>query len=513
MLEDGATGVPLGVLLADPGLGLTRIAGPASDPRVTAVGTTELEDPTPYLSPGELLLTAGIALPPDPEALDRYVARLAGVGIAALGFGVEPVHVRIPDLLVAACDRLAIPLVRLPPRIPFVAVEHAFTLAVARQRERDLAREARHHAALVEATGDADPLRAVVRQLARCTGAAVLLLDLQGRELASGGRRLPAAARRLVADRAARATTGAGEDALDADRPPLSVHVVPTTGPPDARPVLVLAAGATPLAAHHRTISTASWLLALLTSRRHALAAGAEGTSALVRLLLGDRAAAIDPLLRATVKAPGAHWVVVRGRATTRTGRAARLHPASADLATLRTALGTPYLDVAGPRLTALIPCADTAPPQPPTEPATLRWVLGYSRPVRVEDLATGRARADQALRTALANDRLVWVDDSAAGSLHGLVPTVDGEAFARALFAPLGDLSVDSTRALLTTLRTWLSCHGSRDRTASVLEIHRNTVRHRLTQVATILDVDLQDPDVRMTLWFALRSLVRTDP
>jgi DNA-binding PucR family transcriptional regulator len=58
----------------------------------------------------------------------------------------------------------------------------------------------------------------------------------------------------------------------------------------------------------------------------------------------------------------------------------------------------------------------------------------------------------------------------------------------------------------LLTTLHTWLSCHGSQDRTASTLEIHRNTVRHRLAQVAAILNVDLEDPDVRMTLWFRLR-------
>ena len=52
MLDDGATTVPLHVLLADPALGLNRIAGPATDPQVSAIGTTELEDPSPYLSPG-----------------------------------------------------------------------------------------------------------------------------------------------------------------------------------------------------------------------------------------------------------------------------------------------------------------------------------------------------------------------------------------------------------------------------------------------------------------------------
>mgnify|MGYP003346771681 CR=1 FL=1 len=58
---------------------------------------------------------------------------------------------------------------------------------------------------------------------------------------------------------------------------------------------------------------------------------------------------------------------------------------------------------------------------------------------------------------------------------------------------------------ALLATLHTWLSCHGSTERTSTILGVHRNTVRHRLTQVATLLDADLQDPETRMTLWFAL--------
>jgi DNA-binding PucR family transcriptional regulator len=56
--------------------------------------------------------------------------------------------------------------------------------------------------------------------------------------------------------------------------------------------------------------------------------------------------------------------------------------------------------------------------------------------------------------------------------------------------------------------LRTWLTLHGSWDRTAAALHVHRNTVRHRLARVGELLDVDLQDPGVRMELWFALHWL-----
>ncbi|MGP3634435.1 helix-turn-helix domain-containing protein, partial [Streptomyces sp. 24-1644] len=81
---------------------------------------------------------------------------------------------------------------------------------------------------------------------------------------------------------------------------------------------------------------------------------------------------------------------------------------------------------------------------------------------------------------------------------LAELVPRDRAEAHARALLAPL-------TEPLTETLRCWLSLHGSWDRTAVALQVHRNTVRQRIARCATLLDADLDDMDVRTELWFAL--------
>ncbi|MBZ9643885.1 helix-turn-helix domain-containing protein, partial [Streptomyces sp. PSKA30] len=54
----------------------------------------------------------------------------------------------------------------------------------------------------------------------------------------------------------------------------------------------------------------------------------------------------------------------------------------------------------------------------------------------------------------------------------------------------------------------SWLSLHGSWDRTAVALSVHRNTVRQRIARCAALLEADLDDPDVRMELWFALRQV-----
>ncbi|WP_030958304.1 helix-turn-helix domain-containing protein [Streptomyces sp. NRRL S-378] len=49
---------------------------------------------------------------------------------------------------------------------------------------------------------------------------------------------------------------------------------------------------------------------------------------------------------------------------------------------------------------------------------------------------------------------------------------------------------------------------HGSWDRTAAALAVHRTTVRQRVARAAVLLGRDLDDPDTRMELWFALRRL-----
>ncbi|MYW42510.1 helix-turn-helix domain-containing protein, partial [Streptomyces sp. SID161] len=89
----------------------------------------------------------------------------------------------------------------------------------------------------------------------------------------------------------------------------------------------------------------------------------------------------------------------------------------------------------------------------------------------------------------------------AARPALEDLVPGADAETHARTLLAPLA-----GQPALTETLRTWLSLHGSWDRTAVALGVHRNTVRQRIARCTGLLAADLDDPDVRMELWFALR-------
>ena len=77
--------LPLGDLIRD--LDVRLVAGEAGlENAVRWVHISELEDPTPWLSGGELLLTTGMGLL-DADRQREYIRLLAGHGLAGLGLG------------------------------------------------------------------------------------------------------------------------------------------------------------------------------------------------------------------------------------------------------------------------------------------------------------------------------------------------------------------------------------------------------------------------------------------
>src|SRR5579872_1303110 len=72
------------------------------------VHMTELLDPTPWLSGGEVLLTTGMQL--DTPARQReFIVLLAERQVAGLGFGIGFEHERVPEPLVEAAREREFP--------------------------------------------------------------------------------------------------------------------------------------------------------------------------------------------------------------------------------------------------------------------------------------------------------------------------------------------------------------------------------------------------------------------
>lgn len=110
-------------LLAAPEFGLRLLAGTERiDELIRWAHPTELLDPRPYLSGGELVLTVGTSLGEDDDRCRAYVERLAEAGVSAIGFGAGDVTDEVPHGLVAACRHRGLPLLRVPPGVPFQSI-------------------------------------------------------------------------------------------------------------------------------------------------------------------------------------------------------------------------------------------------------------------------------------------------------------------------------------------------------------------------------------------------------
>ncbi|MFF7854833.1 PucR family transcriptional regulator ligand-binding domain-containing protein [Streptomyces sp. NPDC007904] len=527
--------VPLEALLARADLGLRRIAGP-DDPGIAVhwAHASEMADPYPYLLGGELLLSAGVHVPQGagPGYFDAYVSRIVAAGGAALGFGLAPVHDAVPEALVEACEMHGLPLLEVPPRTTFSGVARAVWQLMAQARLAELRRVTEAQQSLATAASRPDPVRPVLHQLAQRTGGWAVLFAPDTTELATAGTTPPPETRQSLTTlaevvRPSAPTAGSRADAAAGSRaspsasrawevPPGEARVG-AAAPGERRPVKPppgehrQAAHApttasdtvngTHLAAYalgtqqgfvlgvaspHRTpgdhtiASVAAVLLTLLTGRRQSGTATAH-SSALVRLLLGSPPQDVAPLLG------GERWHVVHARPDGRTA------PDPLAASALGAALGSALVDPAGEVVRVLVPAGRPVEPLP-------GWTLGVSTACAPPDWPAADTQAARALARARAT-RVPLLRHGDRPALADLVPPHDADAHARSLLAPIA-----AAPALTDTLRTWLSLHGSWDRTAVALSVHRNTVRQRIARCAALLEADLDDPDVRMELWFALR-------
>lgn len=134
--------------------------------------------------------------------------------------------------------------------------------------------------------------------------------------------------------------------------------------------------------------------------------------------------------------------------------------------------------------------------------------VIGVSAPAGLPAVAVAFKQADQALSVARRRGvPLVEHEDVAAGSILPLLSDDAVRAFADGLLRALREHDANGRGDLVASLRAWLSRHGQWDAAAADLGVHRHTLRYRMRRVEEILGRSLDDPDVRMELWLALKA------
>ncbi|MCX4917376.1 PucR family transcriptional regulator [Streptomyces sp. NBC_00687] len=516
---------------------------------------SELADPVPYMEGGELLLITALTLDADdPDVMQRYVKRLAGAGVVGLGFAVGVNYEEIPKALVQAAEKEGLPLLEVPRRTPFLAISKAVSAAIAADQYRAVTAG---FAAQRELTKQAltDGPEGLLAALAGQVDGWAALYDASGAVVATAPEWAGRRAARLTPDVERLRERPAPASAVVGGEDRVELHSLGT----GRRPRAALAVGtASALGTAERyAVHSAIALLTLTTERSRSLHAAEQriGAAVLRMLLAGEpdhaRAVAGD-LYGGLLDAP--FRLIIAESAS---GSAARAHAdghARVGTATpAKTAVTVPDVNgdplgglaevvesaaaragesvlvvPEGERLvvlavdggSAVTACGDYAVvleaaraaqrEQPAGDEDEL--VVGLSAPAGPIAARAAYKQAEQALSVARRRGRfLVEHEELAAGSVLPLLADDAVRAFADGLLRALHEHDATGRGDLVASLRAWLSRHGQWDAAAADLGVHRHTLRYRMRRVEEILGRSLDDPDVRMELWLALKTTAAT--
>ncbi|MEV6114116.1 PucR family transcriptional regulator [Streptomyces sp. NPDC052109] len=513
---------------------------------------SELADPVPYMEGGELLLITALKLDAeDPEAMRRYVKRLVGAGVVGLGFAVGVNYEEIPAALVDAAREEGLPLLEVPRRTPFLAISKAVSAAIAADQYRAVTAGFAAQRELTKQALNAGP-EGLLGALAGQVDGWAALYDASGAVVAAAPEWAGRRAARLTAEverlreRPAPASSVVGGPEHE-DR--VELHSLGTGRRP--RAALAVGTAAALGTAERYAVHSAIALLTLTTERSRSLhAAELRVGAAVLRMLLAgepDHARAVagdlyGGLLDAPfrmivaesvsgsaarahadahgqVRAPGAGTAArpadVAGdplgglaesveAAAARSGEAVLVVPEGERLVVLAADGGAAV--AACTRYATALEAARAVPEQAGGDEDEL--VVGLSAPAGPIAAAAAYKQAEQALSVARRRGRvLVEHEQLAAGSVLPLLADDAVKAFADGLLRALHEHDATGRGDLVASLRAWLSRHGQWDAAAADLGVHRHTLRYRMRRVEEILGRSLDDPDVRMELWLALKA------
>ncbi|MCH0542635.1 PucR family transcriptional regulator ligand-binding domain-containing protein [Streptomyces sp. MUM 203J] len=183
----------LRALLETDALGLRLLGGEGElDRTVRGVMTTDLRDPSRYLSGGELVLT-GLAWRRGPADSEPFVRILASAGVAGLAAG-EAELGPVPDDLVEACLRHRLPLFAVNESVAFATITEHVVRQVSGERAGDLAAVVDRHRRLMTSGPAGGGPEAVLDLLGSDLDLRAWVLSPTGRQIAGAGTTLPAEA-------------------------------------------------------------------------------------------------------------------------------------------------------------------------------------------------------------------------------------------------------------------------------------------------------------------------------
>lgn len=487
-------------VLGDPALGLTALHLPHPDADVRWVAVSELEDPTPFLEGGEIMLTTGLEMATwDSSEWDDYIRRLVAARVCALGLAVDLTLAAAPLALIEAAHRWQINLLEIPRRTTFVAVSRAVADLVRAEEGRAAQRSLEIHQALTRAAAQSDEPGEILKTLAQALGGMACMVSVEGAvQIGPLGPKAAMFADTLVTEevarirprglRAASSVPGSGGTLM---LQPIGFH---------GRPARYLVVGfeGSGTSVHRAAIAAAVVLLNLAEEHRHGrLETRRKLASRAIQLLIhGDRRGA-ELLLGASA---GEDVRLPQTCAILRASGAAEEVEETLD----RIDQGPGQVGIVAQAVVdgELVALGRASAIQEMAEVAARRLRVGVGRTAGIQEVGVSYRTAGLALESARVGEPVVWRERAADG-VAALLEPAQARAFAEGLL--LG-LRAEEDGDLLATLGSFLRHHGSHVRVARDLGIHRNTVAQRVRAIEARLGRSLDDPQTRVDMWTALQ-------
>jgi purine catabolism regulator len=498
-------------ILAVPGLALRLVAGErGADRRLRWVHVSELEDPTPWLRGGELLLTTGMGVGATPAKQRAYVRRLVEADLAGLGFGTGFSHGRVPRALAQMAEECDFPVFEVPYPVPFIAITEAvFTRLLAEQYDvLQRAVDAEH--TLTRAVLEGRGVEGIAASLAGVLGGWALLLDLHGIPLAATSRAARLRAGRVWEEvRGSRPEGGNGFSLTLVDRGH-HVWVQPVGARGRVEAFLAVGKPEAPSQFDRIVAGHALSLFAIELDKARAveeaarrlqgdffdeLARGAVPSSEIGRGLARFGFQREAPVVVLALEGPPpeelAHAV---SDLFSRHGGGFLVSTHAEGVYVLRPGQPAPDLAHLGRALEAKLGAAVRIGAGSPGDPAEI------GRGLREARYALQVCRLEgwsQAGFEQLGTYRLLL----SLADPHAL------RAFADAMLSPLDAYDREHGGELVPSLAAFLDHNARWEAAAAALYVHRHTLRYRIRKVEELTGRDLSSSFDRMEFWLALRA------
>ncbi|SEJ79546.1 transcriptional regulator, CdaR family [Arthrobacter sp. yr096] len=502
----------ISAILHNSSLNLRLVEPGAADPTLQApvswVHSSDLDDPTPFLDPGQLLLTDGtqfsVSDSTDSQYSD-YVQRLVNHGISGLGFATQVIHGVLPQGLKDACSHHGLPLLEVPDRTPFIAIIRFVADWLAKEQHARSEWSLQAQRAIARAALRPDGLRSILAELERQLHGWVALFDAAGNHiLMPNNRPIPSALMPGVQEAVTKAL-GQGSRSVTQLTVDGEQVTLQTLGRRHyLRGVLVLGA-IEPLDPARTDIINSVIALASLaleqtrtldTARRHLragvfeqlLAGGIDVAERTARQVWGRLPA--EPLVVTVAHQPGQGQNLLEALELLSDDHRGAVFYAQRNQNVVILA-GATLQD----KVTQLL--------------ARYGATAGASGTTTFANLAQGLKEGERSLQRAVELSRaFVAFDEISEGGMLGLLRRDEAGSVATRLIEPLAKHDESEQTQLLPTVTAWLANNCVWDRTAKELGIHRHTLRNRIDAAGTVLGLNLDSLRDRLELFAAVEFL-----